>query len=921
MRPLKLVMSAFGPYAGTVTLDFEQLGKSGLYLITGDTGAGKTTIFDAITFALFGEASGENREPGMLRSQYASPETLTEVRMSFDCGGRRYEIRRNPTQMRRKSRGEGFAEEKSAAELWLPDGRVVTRIKDVNAAVTEITGVDRNQFCQIAMLAQGDFRKLLKATTDERKKIFQRLFHTENYASLQRKLKEEAGALDNSYKEANRSIRQYIGGIACPEDDPLSPEADKARRGELPPGEVMGLLDRLIAQDEEAYGAAASRVGALDRERETIAQRIALAAARKQTEEALRKARDEREAEMPLLPALKAALEEKRALAPAAEEAGKKIAALEAELPAYAELDEKKRLAGDLRAAVGEQERQLSRKEEQEDALAGACEKMRAGLAEVGPVETEAVAAEHELEKRKDQLRVAGALQREIGEIEALERRLGTAQAEALEKARRAKALGADYDAKLQAYLNEQAGVLAERLEEGKPCPVCGSTLHPEPARRSPAAPGKPELDRAKRERDEAENRAVKASEAVGRLNAELGTRKDAALRGSAAWLPAEDYGALAAALPEKLAELEAKKAEQENANAMLQSAARCKQQIESLLREREEELKNLREEKTGLEKLLAAQREQEKAVDGRVAELTQARSFASEQEARDEIARLGAERAAADAGIRAASEALAAQEKKLAALDAAVRENEKALEERPEIDLAGEQEKQERLSAERLRLDAGMKRAFSRLDTNRAIREKLSGKLGEAAAIEKRLSMVQSLSETANGTLNGKEKIMLETYVQMMFFDRILARANTRLLTMTSGQYDFVRRKEASNQRSQSGLELDVIDHYNDSERSANSISGGEGFMASLALALGLSDEIQSSAGGIRLDTLFVDEGFGSLDDNALQDVMRALVGLTEGERLVGIISHVSELKERIDRQIVVTKEKTGGSSVRVCV
>ena len=353
----------------------------------------------------------------------------------------------------------------------------------------------------------------------------------------------------------------------------------------------------------------------------------------------------------------------------------------------------------------------------------------------------------------------------------------------------------------------------------------------------------------------------------------------------------------------------------------MLQSAARCKQQIESLLREREEELKNLREEKTGLEKLLAAQREQKKAVDGRVAELTQARSFASEQEARDEIVRLGAERAAADAGIRAASEALAAQEKKLAALDAAVRENEKALEERPEIDLAGEQEKQERLSAERLRLDAGMKRAFSRLDTNRAIREKLSGKLGEAAAIEKRLSMVQSLSETANGTLNGKEKIMLETYVQMMFFDRILARANTRLLTMTSGQYDFVRRKEASNQRSQSGLELDVIDHYNDSERSANSISGGEGFMASLALALGLSDEIQSSAGGIRLDTLFVDEGFGSLDDNALQDVMRALVGLTEGERLVGIISHVSELKERIDRQIVVTKEKTGGSSVRVCV
>ena len=182
-------------------------------------------------------------------------------------------------------------------------------------------------------------------------------------------------------------------------------------------------------------------------------------------------------------------------------------------------------------------------------------------------------------------------------------------------------------------------------------------------------------------------------------------------------------------------------------------------------------------------------------------------------------------------------------------------------------------------------------------------------------------MATVKALSDTANGALSGKDKIMLETYVQMMVFDRILERANLRLLRMTGGQYEFIRRREASNQKSQSGLELDVIDHYNDTQRSANSISGGEGFMASLSLALGLSDEIQSTAGGIRLDTLFVDEGFGSLDDNALQDVMRALIGLTEGDRLVGIISHVAELKEKIDKQILVTKEKTGGSSVRINV
>ena len=186
-----------------------------------------------------------------------------------------------------------------------------------------------------------------------------------------------------------------------------------------------------------------------------------------------------------------------------------------------------------------------------------------------------------------------------------------------------------------------------------------------------------------------------------------------------------------------------------------------------------------------------------------------------------------------------------------------------------------------------------------------------------EAAATERRWSMVKALSNTANGNISGKEKVMLETYVQMTYFDRIIARANVRLLAMSGNQYELKRRAAAGDKRSQSGLELDVIDHYNGSERSVKTLSGGESFLASLALALGLSDEIQHSAGGVRLDTMFVDEGFGSLDEETLQKAMRALIGLTEGQRMVGIISHVAELKEKIDRQIVVTKEKSGGSRV----
>ena len=207
------------------------------------------------------------------------------------------------------------------------------------------------------------------------------------------------------------------------------------------------------------------------------------------------------------------------------------------------------------------------------------------------------------------------------------------------------------------------------------------------------------------------------------------------------------------------------------------------------------------------------------------------------------------------------------------------------------------------------------------RLNANRTCLKNIREKSGDLAAVEERCTWIRALANTANGTISGKEKIMLETYVQMTFFDRIIARANTRFMVMSGGRYELKRRQSAGNNRSQSGLDLDVTDHYSGSERSVKTLSGGESFMASLSLALGLSDEIQSSAGGVRLDSMFVDEGFGSLDEESLDQAMKALYGLAQGSRLVGIISHVSELKNRIDRQIVVTKDAHGGSRAAVLV
>ena len=234
MRPLKLTVAGFGPYAGVQELNFETLGSSGLYLITGDTDAGKTTIFDAITFALFGEASGDNREPGMLRSKYAGAEDPTYVELTFACGGKVYRVTRVPEYTRAKARGTGMTRQSAGAELTFPDGKLVTGVKDVDRSLREIIGLTREQFSQVAMISQGDFRKLLQADTKERQKIFRDIFGTGLFVTLQNQLKEKAGEVRLQKDQAARSIQQYISGMACDGDSPLSVAVRKAVAGELP---------------------------------------------------------------------------------------------------------------------------------------------------------------------------------------------------------------------------------------------------------------------------------------------------------------------------------------------------------------------------------------------------------------------------------------------------------------------------------------------------------------------------------------------------------------------------------------------------------------------------------------------------------------------------------------------------------------
>ena len=734
-------------------------------------------------------------------------------------------------------------------------------------------------------------------------------------------LKDETAQLNRSFTQAGSSIRQYIGQIACREEDPLALEVKKAKDNQLPMEEILSLLAGLIEADEREYERVAAQGAELEQALSEITRRLTRAEEQQKTEAALKKAQAELEAEECRLPELQNKLAEEEQKQPAIEAAAEDIAALRAELPDYRSLDEQKALYAALVDAIAELERQTAKTGGEIESLGAERDRLREELETLDTAETDRLQAENERDRWEEQLRTAETLQRETLEIARLEKDLRTAQEAYLRKAQNAEAARESHDRKLRAYLDEQAGVLAQTLREGQPCPVCGSHTHPRPAQISAAAPSKEELNRAKDEKETAEAAARAASEEAAGLKTRIAAQKEASVRSHQSWLPAADYDELLRLLPEKRSALKEARQAAEETLRLHSGRVKRKRELAERLREKEALLKQCEERRGEQERRRAAETAKRNAADTRVGELTEKLRFASAREAETEMVRLEAERRRLQAGLDAAKKNLEEQEKKLSALASAVEANRSALKDRLELDLGQEEQRRQQLTSEKESLSVRSKDIYSRLQTNRAIRRDVAERIREAAEIEKRLVSVRNLSETANGSLSGKDKIMLETYVQMMVFDRILARANLRLLKMTGGQYEFIRRRESSNQRSQSGLELDVIDHYNDSQRSANSISGGEGFMASLSLALGLSDEIQASAGGIRLDTLFVDEGFGSLDDNALQDVMRALIGLTEGERLVGIISHVAELKEKIDRQILVKKEKTGGSSVRICV
>ena len=917
MRPLTLTVSAFGPYAGRVEMDMAQLGSSGLYLITGDTGAGKTTIFDAITFALYGEASGENRESTMLRSKYAAPETPTEVELTFLCRGKTYTIRRNPEYDRPANRGGGVTVQKADAMLTYPDGRVVTKLRDVNTAVVELLGVDRRQFAQIAMIAQGDFLKLLLADTKDRQAIFREIFKTGYYQTLQEKLKNASGELNQQCEAARRSVAQYLSGILCGDADEEA--AAKARRGELPTAEAMDLLRRLLEQDKADMELQTAALTAVEAELETVNAALGRAEELNKRRAELASGERSRAAYAARLAEKEAALKLQQEKAAQWDALTEEITLLRSTLPEYERLGKltqewnraQTALTGDRRKKAAQQEalQQL------QAALAAQKEELSA-LAGAGEETAKLSYAKEQAEKKKENLT---ALTADLQALLTLQEELQAAQNDYLTAQAKADTAQQTYTEANRAYLSEQAGVLARTLQAGMPCPVCGAVEHPAPARVSADAPSEAQLKAAKAAADRAAQIAKDASARAG----EVRGRTESQSAHLAERLGALEDGCTVAEAPVKLPVLlSAAEAEITERTARLAASRRKlarKQALEAAIPQQERTAGEAEQSIAALTTAIALGAAKAAELETQSSELKRKLPYpdqaAADTAIREKTAALGRMKdalARAEADHRTAREALTALDGKLSQLKQQLSQS----------DVPDAEQLQQRRGAlliQKAALSAAKTTLHTRLDTNRRILNQVDAQSEQLTALEEQWSWVKALSNTANGNLPGKEKVMLETYVQMNYFDRILRRANQRLMVMTGRQYELQRRRAAENNRSQSGLELDVIDHYNGTTRSVKTLSGGESFKASLSLALGLTDEIQSCAGGIRLDTMFVDEGFGSLDEESLDAAITALANLSEGERLVGIISHVGELKERIDRQIVVTKDRTGGSRVTI--
>ena len=928
MRPITLTMSAFGSYAGRERIDFEKAGK-GVFLITGDTGSGKTTIFDAIMYALYDQTSGGRRDGNMMRSQYADLHTETYVELEFEYKDRIYRIVRSPEYEREsKRRGrDGSVKkvvEKSRVALYLPDGtEFMGKKQETNRKIVEIIGLDASQFTQTAMIAQGEFLRLLLAKSDERKEIFSRLFDTQVFSRMQRQLKERAKSMYGELADGQKAKERELSHLLYPktvgfagsavnseeEENPaqaVDPEYEKRIEEASGTEEILEIIEEMEQEIRAGESACIKTAGLIQEKSDRINRKLALARennllfekladARKRIEELAEQQRLCEEKEKRL--SLGERAEKVRRKAQAALEVAQSRRALQRELE-------------ELQKWLVQKEKE---KEEKEKLLAKIC-----------------LAVEYQKENDKVKENLAGlrSLKENLMEYVRKEKQQKQAYTELLESDRQYREADAEYFRLNDAFLKEQAGILALELEEARPCPVCGSLRHPAPAQVSGDAPSQQDVRAARKERDKREKEKDTLQNAFVLKRQECKVQEER-LQDEGKRILGEAFDLSEESLLENL---KGRVAVLENAGS---EYSRQMQEIEEEVRRWEEfracagqtDWEEVRRE---VEESLAAL---QAGIHVRKGEQRAKKKQKDEIEIYAEKAQKEYEEGWKEAGFlseKTYHAGLLKEEEQEELKQWCERFKEQKIRETARWQtLEKEAEGREPTATEEMEaekrllwhqkeeIELQQKQLYRQRENNRNVRERLEQIYRETETLQEQYALLQNLNQTANGNLAGSAKIDFESYVQRQYFRQVIQHANRRLAEMTGNQFQLrCRALDALGGRGNAGLDLDVYSMVTGTVRDVKTLSGGESFMAALAMALGLADVIQSMSGGIRLNTMFVDEGFGSLDEYAREQAIRVLAQLAGNGRMIGIISHVAELAESIDRQLVVTKTKKGSKA-----
>ena len=933
MRPIKLVLSAFGPYASKVELDLSKLGENGVYLITGDTGAGKTTIFDAITFALFGKPSGDIRDVKTLRSEYANEEIETYVELDFIYHDEEYHIYRRPeyTYMHVQKNGEVKQRSKATdAYLILPNGDRIIKPTEVTKQVEQLLGMKRDQFRQIAMIAQGSFLEILNADTKERGKLFEKVFMTSKYSVLMDCLNQMAKESSIALNDAKLRLQQIISDIRVPEilQEQYEQTLETFAMNDIQP--VYDLLDNIIIGAKKG-------IENLQKQKEQVQKQL----------QKSRKEETEKTKQLQDLLSLEKLLKEK----PVKEEKAnlyterlktdgekyriqidalkKEQAQIEHELPEYAGLTKLTAKLAEIKkqgsSVLKDLETKTSLKKQLDEDIT-LKQKEAQILTDSELSLNKLFIKEEEIEKKISAFYHASMIQSNYqNAVDTLKEKTQFLQ----ESTDRKAMLQKQYDDAQLSYFANQAGLLASRLIKGEPCPVCGSIEHPRPASYSDQLVTQEEINQYKKKADQVEKEYQVASKACVDANLKMSTlQNELELVLKSVTEQTIPLGNVKTFIDEHTVQLKKEQKEISTRIKQLQQQSKRYQELLKMIPKLQQKLTALAEEVSQSEITQAKLSVEHEQIQKQVQETTAKLKYSSETEAKNRVAILAKQILEYQQQIdQLTNESKLAMDELVyvsAQIDMLKEKVESSIDEIPlqKNQLGLLQAEIENLQVQQEEIlksihDTQMYESDAQ-DTKKKIKS-------ESDAYQTKLSRYSSLRELADVAMgNGrssKEKITLQEYVQIAYLDRMIHKANERYLSMSNQQYQLVRSAGTKDKRSHEALDLDVIDFSNGSIRPVSSLSGGESFIASLALALGMSDEIQSQAGGIQIDTMFIDEGFGTLDQDSLNNAIQTLMKLSGENRLVGIISHVKELKERIHKGIIVTKDLHGshGSVAKV--